>query len=359
LPFFGAVAVIFSSPFSPTVVAQPQGPVTLSNGLIRLTVNPSVGRVVDFGRFGRFPTLLRIPDPTVITTAKADIAGYQAYGGDMLWPAQQDQWDEIRGSGGNWPPLGEMDGPNWTIVDQSSTHITIRSPQGPLLGLVAERRFEIKPNSTEVVITNMFERKELPSRVEQYPILIWSITGVKEPEYMLADVSPDRPIVPTYVPLNATDPSTLITSLNSDTALRVDNRNHGPGQPLTADMQKLGTYGDWIAAIYPTDIFLQRTDFDPQGLYPDNANMELYSAQMSGGEHAELEVLSGGRFLQVGEKMTNVVHWYLLDRPPGISDEELAARLDAVPEPTALLLVACGGVSLMLRRGIGRRRFCS
>ncbi len=330
-------------------IAQPQGPITITNGEIRLTINPSVGRAVDFGRVGG-PNILRLTDSSVLTNAKADVAGYQAYGGDMLWPAQQNQWGGIRGFGGTWPPLNEMDGPNWTVVDQDASHVTIRSPQGPLLGLVAERRFELKPNGTEVLITNTFERKLLPTRVQQFPVLIWSDTSVVEPLYTLADVSPDRPIMPTFVTLNNTNPTSLVTNLNSNTALRFNNRGHGPGQPVSADMQKLGMYGNWAAAVYANDVFLQRTDFDSQGLFPDSANTEIYSAQATGGEYVELEILSGAKSLQAGQSMTNRVHWHLLDRPEGVSDEELAQRLAAVPEPATLLLLVCGGMALYLRR---------
>jgi hypothetical protein len=347
---FSALTILVWSAFGTLAVAQPQGPITIVNGEIRLTINPSVGRAVDYGRVGK-PNLLRITDSSVLTTAKANAAGYQAYGGDVLWPAQQNQWGGIRGSGGTWPPLNELDGPNWTVVDQSDSHVTIQSPQGPLLGLVARRRFELVPNSTEVVITNTFERKVLPARVAQYPVLIWSVTGVVEPEFTLAGVSPDRPIVSTYVTLNNTNPTSLVTNLNSNTALRFNNRSHGPGQAVGADMQKLGMYGDWLAAIYANDIFLQRTEYDPQGLFPDNANTEIYSAQATGGEHVELEVLSGGKLLQVGELMTNIVHWHLLDRPEGASDAVLALRLAAVPEPVTLLLLGCGSFAFLLRRG--------
>ena len=133
------VALFFSRPG--ILVSQVEGPVTIKNASIRLTVNPSVGRVVDFGRIDG-PNLMRITDQTVVTEAKPERNGYQGYGGDQLWPAQQAQWGGVRGSGGGWPPLAELDGPNWTIVDKSASHITIESPQTPLLGLVARRRFD-------------------------------------------------------------------------------------------------------------------------------------------------------------------------------------------------------------------------
>jgi hypothetical protein len=251
----------------------------------------------------------------------------------MLWPAQQDQWAAIRGSGGSWPPLGELDGPNWTVVDQSPSHVTIQSPQGAILGLVGKRRFEIKPDSTEVVITNTFERTILPENVEKYPILIWSVTGAIAPEYVVADVSPDRPIMPTFVPLNNSDPSALVKNLNSNTAIRFNNRDHGTGKELRAGQLKLGMYGNWVAAVYADDIFLQRTEFKPKGLYPDNANTEIYSSQSARGGYVEIEILSAAESLKAGQSMTNSVHWLLLDRPKDIPDEDLARRLAVEPRP--------------------------
>jgi len=325
---FYALTILNWGALCAAAIAEPQGPVTLTNEKIRLTINPSVGRAVDFGRVGK-PNLLRITDQSLLNTAKAAAARYQGYGGDMLWPAQQDMWDEIRGAGGNWPPLGEIDGPNWTIVDQSASHVTIQSPQGPVLGLVAKRRFELKPDSTEVVITNTFERNVLPERMEQYPILIWSVTGAVEPEYLLADVSPDRPATSTYVALINSDPAALVTNLNSNTALRFNNRGHGPGREVRAGQQKLGMYGNWLAAIYADDIFLQRTDYNPKGLFPDKANTEIYSSQSARGGYVEVEILSAAESLKAGQSMTNTVHWRLVERPKDIPDEELVRRLAA------------------------------
>ena len=323
------VALFFSRPG--ILVSQVEGPVTIKNASIRLTVNPSVGRVVDFGRIDG-PNLMRITDQTVVTEAKPERNGYQGYGGDQLWPAQQAQWGGVRGSGGGWPPLAELDGPNWTIVDKSASHITIESPQTPLLGLVARRRFEISANEPTVVITNTFERVERPNEVAEIPVQIWSVTGITEPEFTLAEVSPDRAENDRYVALSS-NPSGIVKDLGDSNALRIDNRAHGPGESIRAAAMKAGMYGDWLAAVYPDDIFLQRSKYDRKGLFPDKAATEIYSSQTSGAEYVELEVLSSAKLLGVGDKLTNTVRWDLLKRPAG-DDAELVRHIASVPEPT-------------------------
>ena len=63
-----------------TTWSQVEGPVTISNELIRLTVNPSVGRIVDFG-FANGPNLMRITDPSVLTEGKKHYVYVPAGGG--------------------------------------------------------------------------------------------------------------------------------------------------------------------------------------------------------------------------------------------------------------------------------------
>lgn len=332
-------------------MAQPQGPVVISNGEILLSVNPSVGRVVEFRRLDG-PNLMRIPDASVLTDAKPESNSYQIYGGDQLWPAQQARWGDIGGSGG-WPPLQEMDGPNWTLVDQSDSHITIQSPEGPLLGLVATRRFELSPDDPKVTIINTFERKSLPAQAADIPVNIWSVTGIVEPQVTLAGVRTDRPGQEAFTSLSS-NAGDLTTVLDDGFAVLFENRAHGSGEPVSGQSSKVGTHGDWLAAVYAGDIFLQRSKYDPEGLFPDDAAVEIFSSQAVGTEYVELEVLSPAEMLQVGEKMTNVVQWHLLKRPRGIRTEELARQLAAIPEPSSAALAGCILAGVILCRS--RRR---
>lgn len=325
--------------------AQVEGPVTISNGLIRLTVNPSVGRIVDFGDVNG-PNLLRITDRSVMTEGKADARGYQGYGGDQLWPAQQATWGAIRGSGGTWPPLDELDGPNWHITDQGPRHVTIQSPQTPLLGLVAERRIELSPDSAHVSITNKFTRATIPDPDETFAVNIWSVTGIVEPEFVLSDISSDKPAGASDWVTLIGSPSSVVQWIDDENALRFDNRGHGPGQSPSQNSMKLGTFGDWLAAVYSETILLQTNQYDPNGAFPDRASLEIYSSQSTGSEYVELEVLSSSVDLLLGQSLTNTVDWYLLDRPAELTDDGLAGYLRTIPEPSSLVLLAMGLVFL-------------
>lgn len=339
-----------------TTWAQVEGPVTISNGWVRLTVNPSVGRIVDFGRV-EGPNLMRITDPTVLTAGKADRGGYQGYGGDQLWPAQQTIWGDIRGSGGTWPPLDELDGPNWNITDQGPLHVTITLPQTPLLGLVGERRMELSADSPHVSITNTFTRTAIADPDETFPVHIWSVTGIVEPEFVLADISRDKPAGTADWVRLANNPTRIVRVINEGQALRFDNQAHGPGQSPSQNGMKLGSLGNWLAAIYPDSMFMQTNQYDPDGSFPDGASLEIYSSQSSGSEYVELEVLSTNVDLLLGESLTNRVQWHLLERPSGLTDDELAAYLRAVPEPSSALLLALGVLLFLVNRGVKARSF--
>ena len=333
--------------------AQAEGPVTLQNDVVRLTVNPSVGRIVEFARIDG-PNLMRITDSSVLAEAKRDRSGYQGYGGDQLWPAQQATWSAIRGSGGTWPPLNELDGPNWKITDQGPLHVTMQAPQTPLLGLLVERRVELDQDAAHVTITNRFARAE----DKPHDVLIWSVTGLVEPDYTMMGVSPDKPAEARQWTNLVGRPDSIIHSINHDRAIRFDVQSHGPGQPLRSNATKIGTHGDWLAAIYASDIFLQRSAYEVGGDYPDDASLEIYSSQNSGSEYIELEVLSPSVRLPVGESLSNTVHWHLLERPHDLNDDQLAAKLASVPEPASCVPFLLAVLSIMRvvrqRRGAGR-----
>ena len=210
------------------------------------------------------------------------------------------------------------------------------------MGLVSERRFELGPDSGDVSITNKFTRVAIPDPDQTFPVNIWSVTGIIEPEFVLADIATYRPAgAPDWVRL-INNPSRLVTVIEDGKALRFDNRGHGPGHSPSQNGMKLGTLGDWLAAVYADSILLQRNQYDPNGNFADGASLEIYSSQSSGSEYAELEVLSTNVDLSLGESLTNRVEWYLLDRPSGLSDDELAGYLRAIPEPSSALLLALG-----------------
>ena len=113
---------------------------------------------------------------------------------------------------------------------------------------------------------------------------------------------------------------------------------------------KLGTYGDWLAAIYSDQILLQRSTYDGSGNFPDNASLEIYSSQDRGTEYIELEVLSKAVDLAQGESISNTVQWHLLDRPENSNDGQLARYLATVPEPDGAMIFGLASVWIAIIR---------
>jgi MYXO-CTERM domain-containing protein len=296
-----------------------QRPLSLTDGDLEMIVNPSVGRIVSFKNTGG-DSCLWVGDDRVLTQ---QLSGWSLdYGGDKLWPACQDDWPGI---GVGWPPP-RPDGAGYDVTSSTASSVSMvsTSTRYDRLKLDVDRQISLDAANRGVLIENRYQDRRDPGDPAPIPACIWSITQSEIPEFVLMDVNDD----PAWPGLYKTwqDPSEfagLLTLLNEDTALRYT--------PHPTQSRKLGTFGEWIAAVYSDKIFLQRAAYDPTAgtAYRDGSNLQCYSST----QYVEIETLSPSAVLDVGEEMTNEVAWYLLDRPAGLSDADLAAYLAFVPAP--------------------------
>ena len=308
---------VASSPAAGPMVFDDE--VTLDNGHVYLGISPRVGRVVSFGPVTHpqgLPATDSAPPPDLIWTADADAADhatpgqaipdqrYINFGGDKLWVAPQHSWARATGNSG-WPPEGVIDGQPWKITQQTDTSLTLQSQPSPHFHVVATRRFELLQDQPQVKITNTLLR----TRPNPFPVQAWTITQVRVPRQVVMDIAATRPLDETHRPLTTTTPEKTagdVQLLDDDSALAWDI---GP-----EDDAKIGTLGRWIAAVYDHHTFLQRTDLDPDGAYPDASNLQTYR----GAGYVEIETLGPAVQLTAGQSTTAVVHWHLLthDTPP-------------------------------------------
>lgn len=287
--------------------------VTIDNGVVRLSVSPAAGRVVEFGLVNGenliwVNTLAVYDEPVVGNNGQK----YYNLGGDKLWPAPQPLWGFATGNG-PWPPEGVIDGQAWALVDQTDDALTIESRPSPHFGIVVRRQFELSPDAAEAVITNTIRRVE----ANPFPVQVWTITQVTPPLAAVLDVAGDRPAVgPDFLPLTDDTPDKIEGHV----------RTSGPGGAAVWSQRgepyaKLGSLGRWVAATYDGIAFRQETSFDPHGAYPEGSSVQVYRAA----DYTELELLGPLVQLAPGESVSNTVKWSLITSKADLI-ESLIAR---------------------------------
>ncbi len=295
--------------------------ITVSNEALRLSIAASVGRIVELRPAGGEDLMWR-------TTADKAAEGeaqdkWVNLGGDKVWPALQAMWGRYLPHGGGWPPDPAIDGSRWDVVEHADRRVVIRSPVAPELGLRITRTIELDAREPRVVIHNRIERVQ-PSI---FPVHIWSVSQLKQPDYTLLGVAQRRPQGPQGRELHtvfgnfAKDKvSAQVTPLAEGRAVRWDLTHEGGG--------KVGTLGTWCAAVYDGWVVVHQSAFDPAGSYPDASNMQVYTH----GEYVELETLSPQSHPQPGEAIENTVVWTLLPTE-GRDDAALVEAIEKLPAP--------------------------
>ncbi|MEM7624694.1 MAG: DUF4380 domain-containing protein [Planctomycetota bacterium] len=292
-----------AAPAAPKPLLTFDDKITLDNGKVRLGVSPAVGRVVEFGFTGG-ENLIWVDTEAVYDNPVPGVAvpdqKYYNLGGDKLWPTAQPLWKLATGND-SWPPDGVIDGGPWTVRRRSDRSVTIESAPSPHYGIVVLRTFTLAPDEPRVVIQNLIHRVE----ANPIPVSAWTITQVKTPIAAVLDVAADGPeIAPLVRPLTDDTPGKVagnVSMLGRDEMAVWKQRGD--------TYAKLGTFGRSVAAVYDDVTFLQETDFNPAGAYPEMSSAQLYRA----GDYVELELLSPLVQLGPEEVMKNQVVWTLID----------------------------------------------
>ena len=300
----------------------PVGPVLKSTAHARMRVNPSIGRLVEFGRFGGDNVIY--VTPTAITQdvfnnaqPERTTCAFEIWGGDKIWNTKQSDWSALPPCD---PPL-VVDGFGWALTDQGDRHIEIQSPVLPTLNIQITRRFELFEDTPDLVISNSITRTAAPTGAVD-KVHIWSVSQIDTPEYSLSQIASDKPAGSSdWINLGGPNPN-LADFIDI----------HPGGDSLTFDPpetnnMKIGTYGRWLAAVYADDVLVQSTQYDPDDSYadgvPPNADgvpLEIFITN----DYIELETLSAWPNLGVGETLSNVVYWQLLERPSGADPADVA-----------------------------------
>ncbi len=273
--------------------------VTIKNEWVVAAVSPSIGRIVEFARRGG-ANVLKLNSAEGLAEAKD---GYKNYGGDRVANSQQYDWFYSL----HHPTLipdESVDGRPWRLSEVSSTKVVIQSEVSRYLGTRMTRTVELLPGAPALKNTLRLEQVE-PT---VFPSLIWTITLVEPPDFTLLD-SQHRYADGSWwsdLHINSRQSSSCLdaVTLCGERAVKFQPRNLDP-------KPKMGTLGQWLAAVYPHYLFVQQSARDPQGCYPDGASLEVFA--MAGLQ--ELETLGPQAHLRPGECLQHTVIWRLLPRP--------------------------------------------
>lgn len=299
--------------------------ITINNGIVRVGVAPSVGRIVTFGRVGGINILWRNLDKQ-IPRYKSKKRRWLNYGGDKLWPNSQKVWEKLQGA--DWPPDEFLDGSKWKVLSKSKNRIVIQSPVSPYSHVSFTREISLVPGKAVVRIKNTLKQHLYTA----YPVYIWSITQAIMPEYCLLGVASDQSkSANLWVRLGKNKAN--VTKVSGGRAIRLNREGE--------KSFKIGTNGRWIAAVYPKNIFLQCTEYSPNGNYPERCSIKCFVAHLEKKDSywkngkpvfshnfIEIEPLGKATHLKTGERIENVVFWKLINRPEETSEDKLAILLD-------------------------------
>lgn len=289
--------------------------ITLANDQVYLAISPQLGRVVAFGPTGG-DNLLWVADEEQRNPGKR---GWSNYGGDKVWPSPQGDWPKSHGR--SWPPTPGIDGPAWSLINQTGNTITLQSPISPVLGVQVTRVITLSSDSPKVTIHNTVKRVA-PS---DHRVHVWTVTQINMPDYCLIN----------FIASQADGVNDLTYFSSKPKPATVAAANKVDSDVYRYDMpdkggHKIGSYGTWCAGVFPNLIFAQsiapitQAEADKKN-YPDSSNVQIYNDQ----RYVELEMLSNANELQVGEQLELTVHWWLLVRPPAESPAQLAALIES------------------------------
>ena len=286
----------------------------LGNGQCEMVIVPQIGRVMCFALSGGNNVLWNNPD-LAGRTVPMDDNTWHNFGGDKVWPTQQDWWIKYTDRKG-WPPPYSFDGVAQTAgaIDHG---VRMTSPQSQEFGTRTVREFVMDPKRPLVHVRQWFAKKD----GKPVTMSLWTVTQVRKPDYAMlpiggpVDLKTLGPVVP-----QAMKTGTGVVSIRNDDQA---------SQKIGAVPSK-GRDADWVAGVFG-GVMLVESRLRHDGQYPDgNCQAEIYTAPAKDGSYVELEMLSPMTDLNAGQTLRDDAVWQLvrLDGPQ-MQIEKAAAAAQA------------------------------
>ena len=273
----------------------------LRNAQCEMVIVPQVGRVMSFARIGGKSVLWNNAAIQGQTVLKDDHEWHN-FGGDKVWPTQQDWWEWYTDRKG-WPPPYFSDAAPQT-AEPIEGGVRMTSPKSPEFGTRTIREFVMDADKPLVYVRQWFKKED----GRPVTMSLWTVTQVRKPDYAILPAGPltdGRP----YKMLGEIVPSRLKLSAGCVAIRNDEQKPQKIGTALDAANQS-----DWVAGVFGDELFIEsRRVGTPDPNYPDgNCQGEIYTAPARDGSYVELELLSPLRDLKPGETLRDDAVWQII-----------------------------------------------
>jgi hypothetical protein len=284
--------------------------VEITNGTGRLVVVPAIGRIMFYGFEDGANVLWENPEylgkilPPEGPIREKGESIWMNFGGDKVWPAQQDHWKDLNGY--DWPPDPWFDGGihSVRILDDG---VKIKSPVSEFNGARSEREIRLAPMGTRVSIHQTIEKVKASRKasIESIPFTIWNITQIRQPEQILIPLNPISRFKERYFDyLKGGKSAAGNVRIADSVAVFIPDP--------TAD-QKIGAdSGPWISGVVGNLMMVEFFKRRNRAAYPDGGvSMSAYTCP----DYAELELMGPLKELRIGDILEHDIAWELFRLP--------------------------------------------
>ena len=286
---------------------------SIKNGACEMVIVPQIGRVMSFSLSGSQNILWNNPELAGQTVPKDDNTWHN-FGGDKVWPTQQDWWIKYTTRNG-WPPPYSFDGVAQT-AERMEDGVRMTSPPSPEFGTRTVREFVMDPSRPLVHVRQWFTKSE----GKPVTMSLWTVTQVRTPDFSIlpiggpTDLKTLGPVVP--------------EKLKTDDSF-VSLRNDQSASQKIGALPSTRTDSDWVAGVFGREMLVE-SRLRRESQYPDgNCQAEIYTAPARDGSYVELEMLSPMTEPTAGKGLRDDAVWRIvsLAQPhPTIAQAAAAAR---------------------------------
>ena len=287
---------------------------SIKNAQCEMVIVPQVGRVMSFSLSGSKNVLWNNPELAGQTVPQDDNTWHN-FGGDKVWPTQQDWWIKYTTRNG-WPPPYSFDGAAQS-AERIERGVRMTSPPSPEFGTKSVREFVMDADRPLVHVRQWFTKSE----GKPVTMSLWTVTQVRTPDFA---------ILPIGGPMDLKTLGPVVSERLKTGNGVVSLRNDPSASQKIGAVPSTRTASDWVAGVFGREMLVesrQRRD----GTYPDgNCQAEIYTAPAKDESYVELEMLSPMSELTAGKTLRDDAVWQIVSLPePHPTTEQAAAAARA------------------------------
>lgn len=274
----------------------------ITNGACELVVVPKVNRVMYFGLTGSLSALWNNP-PLAGKVQLTDDHQWHNFGGDKVWPTQQDWWQKYTDRKG-WPPPFSFDSGTSTAeaIPNGVRTITQKSPD---FGTRTIREFIMDEKRPLVMVHQWFAKDD----GKLVTMSVWNVMQVNKPAYAMLPAGKEVEGKP-YKNLGSDIVAGKVEVHQTVVTIRNDDQKP---MKIGAMLDPSGKQEDWVAAVHGRQMVLTSRLLHANGNYPDGGcPAQIYTAPARDGSYVECEMLSPMTEVQARGTLRDVMVWQLI-----------------------------------------------